>query len=321
MTISEVKSMNRELFEDWLRDRLSDLPPEELERICAFYLDAIADRMEDGMTEEQAIHELGEPEGLLQSIRESLPEYAAYRPVRRSVQRRTGRGKWLLIAFGAALLVACILTPVLFLTRSVVRSHVDSVAEPVESVPRVDSTTQELVIPSDESDEYDEVGCTISGIGQLTVSVQYGTLQVEPSPDDDLHIFGPRNYGLWTTDDGLLLGEVQTDLRLQVPESLALVIKSELGDVTLSHVRPRSLQVSCDIGDITLDGVSACDRITLESQLGSISGSLSGRQSEYTIRSSVSLGGNSLPGSQNVGEIVLTATADNGSVELRFEEG
>lgn len=176
------------------------------------------------------------------------------------------------------------------------------------------------MIPSDGSDEYDEVGCSISGIGQLTVSVQYGALQVGPSPDDDLHIFGPRNYGLWSTEDGgILLEEVQTDLRLLVPESLALVIKSELGDVTLSDVRPLSLQVSCDIGDIILDRVSARDRITLESQLGSVFGSLSGRQSEYTIRSSVTLGGNSLPDGQN-GEIVLTVTADNGSVELIFEE-
>ncbi len=80
------------------------------------------------------------------------------------------------------------------------------------------------------------------------------------------------------------------------------------------------MQVNCDIGDITLDRVSARDRITLESQLGSIFGSLSGRQSDYTIRSSVTLGGNSLPDGQNGGEIVLTVTADNGSVELIFEE-
>ena len=41
--------MNQYLFEDWLRNRLDDLPPEELDRVVAFYLDAIAARMEDGM--------------------------------------------------------------------------------------------------------------------------------------------------------------------------------------------------------------------------------------------------------------------------------
>ena len=46
--------MNKYLFEDWLRNRLDDLPADELDRIVAFYLDAIDERMEDGMTEEEA---------------------------------------------------------------------------------------------------------------------------------------------------------------------------------------------------------------------------------------------------------------------------
>ena len=54
--------MTRYDFEDWLRHRLSDLPREELDRIAAFYMDAIEARMEDGMTEEQAIYALGEPD-------------------------------------------------------------------------------------------------------------------------------------------------------------------------------------------------------------------------------------------------------------------
>ena len=74
--------MNQYLFEDWLRNRLDDLPPEELDRVVAFYLDAIAARMEDGMTEEEAIHDLGEPESLLAGIRASLPEYVTYTPAR-----------------------------------------------------------------------------------------------------------------------------------------------------------------------------------------------------------------------------------------------
>ena len=65
--------MTRYDFEDWLRHRLSDLPREELDRIAAFYMDAIEARMEDGMTEEQAIYDLGEPEVLLEAIRPICP--------------------------------------------------------------------------------------------------------------------------------------------------------------------------------------------------------------------------------------------------------
>ena len=34
MTLYEVTHMNKYLFEDWLRNRLADLPPEELERVA-----------------------------------------------------------------------------------------------------------------------------------------------------------------------------------------------------------------------------------------------------------------------------------------------
>ena len=37
--------MNKYLFEDWLRNRLADLPPEELERVIADLLADIDDRM------------------------------------------------------------------------------------------------------------------------------------------------------------------------------------------------------------------------------------------------------------------------------------
>ena len=107
--------MTRFDFEDWLRHRLSDLPREELDRIAAFYMDAIEARMEDGMTEEQAIYALGEPEALLEAIRADLPEYVqtTYQPVRRSKQSTVGRGKW--IVAGVAALAVIFALPVLLL--------------------------------------------------------------------------------------------------------------------------------------------------------------------------------------------------------------
>ena len=47
--------MKKQDFTKWLRYKLYDLPTEELERILQYYSDAIADRMEDGMTEEEAV--------------------------------------------------------------------------------------------------------------------------------------------------------------------------------------------------------------------------------------------------------------------------
>lgn len=324
MTISEVKRMNRKLFERWLRDRLDDLPPEELERICAFYLDAIADRMEEGMTEEQAIHDLGEPEALLEGIRASLPEHTAYRPSRKSLQPEASRRKWLLGAAGVALLVVSVLTPVLWMTRTVVHTVVEEVPviEPGSFIAPIDSSnyaTEQAEVIQISPDPAAEVSYCVGDAGQLTVCVLSGALLVGPSPDDDLHLLGPHDYVLRPLDDDtILLEDVQTDLQLLVPESLALLIKSDMGDVSLSDVRPLSLQVSCALGDISLDRVSARDSIVLESQLGSIFGVLPGSQREYTIHSSSAMGSNTLPDEQKGGEIALTVTADTGSVELFF---
>ena len=60
--------MNKHEFIAWLRSRLSDVPPQELDRVAGFYASAIDERVEDGMDEAEAIHALGEPEALLQEI-------------------------------------------------------------------------------------------------------------------------------------------------------------------------------------------------------------------------------------------------------------
>lgn len=72
--------MKKKDFILWLRNRLSDVPAAELDRVCGFYANAIDERTEDGMTEEEAVHALGEPEALLREIRSSLPEQYRLEP-------------------------------------------------------------------------------------------------------------------------------------------------------------------------------------------------------------------------------------------------
>ena len=53
--------MKREEYLDRIRALLQNLPPEDLERSLAFYAESIADRMEDGMSEEEAVASLESP--------------------------------------------------------------------------------------------------------------------------------------------------------------------------------------------------------------------------------------------------------------------
>lgn len=64
-------------FVNELGDRLSSLSPDEVKPILDYYLESIADRMDDGMTEEEAIASLGDPGELAQKhLSEMVPPKA-----------------------------------------------------------------------------------------------------------------------------------------------------------------------------------------------------------------------------------------------------
>ena len=60
--------MNKQEFLDRLRDSLWGLPPEEVEERLAFYGENIDDRMEEGLSEEEAVAQIG----ILDSVREQI---------------------------------------------------------------------------------------------------------------------------------------------------------------------------------------------------------------------------------------------------------
>ena len=299
--------MNKYLFEDWLRNRLDDLPADELDRIVAFYLDAIDERMEDGMTEEEAIHDLGEPESLLAGIRASLPEYVTYTPVRQIRQKTMSRRKW--VAAGLIAAVLGVALPVMVLVFNATPRY-----EPIYS------ETPVVAIPEIFSSSY---GFDASTLEKVTVSATFGSVQVEPSEDGEVQIIGDGSlFDATRRGNALYIENVESDIILQIPDHLKLEIKCDVGNAVLYEVVPQTLQVSCDLGNINLYGVSAVNAITLEADVGNIEGTLRGAQSDYEIDAEVDLGDTNLSDSYHSGngEIKLTATADLGSIHIDFEE-
>ena len=302
-------------FEDWLRHRLSDLPPEELDRIAAFYMDAIEARMEDGMTEEQAIYDLGEPEALLEAIRESLPEYGqtVYQPVRQSRQaaRRGRRLAAVVTAAATGLIVMMAFGLIINFSRPT--THIVAVPEAIaqEDVPIIESAPMAI--------------CEIdaSTLEKVTVAASLAGIQVEPAPGGHVCIMGdPAFYNAVRRGETLYLENVEQDVVLQIPDHLKLEIKCDLGDVVLYEIVPVSLQIYCDAGNITLYNVSAQKTITLETDVGSIEGTLRGSETDYEIDSETDLGQSNLSDSHHSGdeEIKLTVTTAVGDIDLTFEE-
>ena len=101
--------MKREEYLDRIRALLQNLPPEDLERSLAFYAESIADRMEDGMSEEEAVASMESPEEAANAIllEQPLPTLVK---VRVKERRRLSALEILLLVLGFPLWLPLLLT-------------------------------------------------------------------------------------------------------------------------------------------------------------------------------------------------------------------
>ena len=297
--------MKKQDFEKWLRYTLYDIPTEELERILQYYSDAIADRMEDGMTEEEAVAALGTREEILAACRMGLPTQTAVKRSRKKV--------WGFLAAAAVLLSLCaVVLPKLFPAP---------VQSPLVTPPETaandeiswDGLHVEIKSPavSTISDFKNQMTLNFATdcLHALSIWEDVGNITVEPSSDDEIHVFFPdiTQYDRMTTYDGILkIARVNNrpqsgDLLVQVPEGFDLFLDANYGNIQISGIAPRSLELQCDVGDI--------------------SGFLAGGQADYDIHTSVDVGSCNLPATQQTDGIPLTVRVDVGSIDLTFEEG
>ena len=297
--------MKKQDFTKWLRYTLYDIPTEDLERILQYYSDAIADRMEDGMTEEEAVAALGTREEILAACRMGLPTQTAVKRSRKKV--------WGFLAAAAVLLSLCaVVLPKLF--PAPVQSPLVTPPETaVNDEISWDGLHVEIKSPaaSTISDPKNQMTLNFATdcLHALSIWEDMGNITVEPSSDDEIHVFFPdiTHYDRMTTYDGILkIARVNNrpqsgDLLVQVPEGFDLFLDANYGNIQLSGIAPRSLELQCDVGDI--------------------SGFLAGGQSDYDIHTSVDVGSCNLPATQQTDGIPLTVRVDVGSIDLTFEEG
>ncbi len=86
--------MNKEQFLNELRSRLNGLPRAELEERLFFYCEMIDDRVEDGLTEEEAVAGIGTVDEIVDQILEEVPLSAL---VKEKVRQRRGLKIWEII--------------------------------------------------------------------------------------------------------------------------------------------------------------------------------------------------------------------------------
>jgi uncharacterized membrane protein len=60
--------MNKQEFLESIRSQLRGLPEEDIEKSLDYYAEMIEDRVEDGLTEEEAVEAMGTPEEVASQI-------------------------------------------------------------------------------------------------------------------------------------------------------------------------------------------------------------------------------------------------------------
>ena len=98
--------MTRDEFLDRLGELLACLPAEQVEETKQFYAEAIADRMEDGMSEEEAVAAMGTPGEVAEAALDDLP--AVPRAIARTRRRSTAL-LWVLTIVGSPVWVPLLL--------------------------------------------------------------------------------------------------------------------------------------------------------------------------------------------------------------------
>ncbi len=92
-------AMNKQEFLDRLAGQLTSLPENEIVKSMAYYNEMLDDRIEDGMTEEEAVSALGDARIIAESIMydQSIPALVKAK-VTESKDKAASKGLWLILA-------------------------------------------------------------------------------------------------------------------------------------------------------------------------------------------------------------------------------
>ena len=65
--------MNKQEYLESIRSRISAMPADDVNRFMDYYSEMIDDRVEDGLSEEEAVADMGSPEAAVEQILEEMP--------------------------------------------------------------------------------------------------------------------------------------------------------------------------------------------------------------------------------------------------------
>lgn len=347
--------MNKEQFLRNLRRMLRRLPPDELERILAYYREMIEDKVENGQAEEEAVRGLGDIRLLAQKI-------LAENPNRRPVNIGKIVGITALSLFGVVL-VACIATAFfsahldfsqngmhLVSGTSVLHSNdyeyktYQTKSDGINTI-HLSSEDKAIVIEPSDSNQI-KVDYVSNQYEKYNFSCEDGTLSITNEEqkkwarwafDDDnaprITVSLPKNYAgdikVETNDSYIQVKDLKSlkDLVCETSNSYIKVsslsaqvlnFKTENAAISLNSVSAsKQLSAETQNATINLSQIESPD-ISLQTQNALISGTIRGSEDDYSIDAKTTNAINNLK-NRSGGNKKLSVETTNAIISVKFE--
>ena len=190
-----------------------------------------------------------------------------------------------------------------------------------------------------EAKSYTPEGAEINGID---IQVADREILVIPSDDGQFHIDYAESakefYNISVSDGGILTMVSDSEkewtdyiggnrsagadqITVQIPDTAlsTLTLCTTKEDISLPALTVTDqLTLSTNGGDIFFENISAANSITVENKNGDIAGTITGSYDDYAIACTIKKGESSLPDEKGGGSKILTATNNNGDIDIEF---
>lgn len=182
-------------------------------------------------------------------------------------------------------------------------------------------------------------GVEISGIDIQATDRQ---IQVIPSDDGKIHIDYAESakefYDISVSDSGVLTMVLKSDkewtdyigvnkssgadaITVQIPDTAlsTLSLSTTQEDISLPTLTVTDrLTLSNNGGDISFENISDTDSITVQNKNGDIAGTITGSYNDYAITCTIKKEESNLPDEKDGGDRTLTATNNNGDIDIEW---
>ena len=168
----------------------------------------------------------------------------------------------------------------------------------------------------------DVSGRGVSLGGGLAVSADSGNVSLRDVAAPEISValgMGDVEGAGWSADGAVEVTVDSGDADLTDVTAGSLTCRAGLGNVTLDRAGAESVTAATDSGDVAVSRLRA-DRIDLRTDMGDVSGTVEGREADYTVTVSTGLGDSSLTSHGGETDRTLDAVTDMGDIDVSFTE-